>query len=100
MSGTYTRYTVESEDGNDWGSIWEQNEYEDAKRLASGIGGMVIAQEYEWVDSELVDDFRERSATCADCDSDLDDDGGCPLCRDTTIEGPMHEAEAAYEARR
>jgi hypothetical protein len=59
MSGTYTRYTVEDADGNEVGTIWEQHEYRRARESAMLAKGKVIANEYEWVDSELVDDFTE-----------------------------------------
>jgi hypothetical protein len=62
MSGTYTRYTVEDDEGLDVGTIWEQGEYYEARSYAKKIGGMVIAQEYAWEDSELVDDFRTGPA--------------------------------------
>lgn len=58
MSGTYTRYTVEDAEGCEQTGVWEEAEYREARDLAARIGGMVIAQEYAWEDSELVDDFR------------------------------------------
>jgi hypothetical protein len=57
VTGTYTRYTVEDAEGADQLAVWEQDEYTDARDLAARIGGKVIAQEYTWSDSELVDDF-------------------------------------------
>lgn len=61
MTGTYTRYIVEDADGNDAVSTaFEQSEYLEARDLAQRIGGRVIAHEYEWSDSELVDDYTAQ----------------------------------------
>lgn len=57
---TYTRYIVEDADGNEaHAAAFEQSEYTEARELAQRIGGKVVAHEYEWADSELVDDFTE-----------------------------------------
>lgn len=60
MSGTYTRYTVEDAEGVEQPGVWEQSKYTKARGLAQRINGMVIAQEYTWEDSELIDDFRSQ----------------------------------------
>lgn len=67
---TYTRYTVEDADRNDYGYIWEQSEYYEARSYAMKVRGKVIAQAYSWKDSELIDDFTEQQEcrqgdTCA-----------------------------------
>lgn len=58
MSDPYVRYTVEDGDGADQMVVFEQSEYAQARDLAIEIQGVVIAQEYQWSDSDIVDDFR------------------------------------------
>jgi hypothetical protein len=59
---TYTRYIVEDADGNEaCSTAFEESEYTEARDYASKIGGRVVAHEYEWTDSEVVDDFTQSS---------------------------------------
>lgn len=68
----YTRYTVEDSDGNDYGAVWEQSEYADAKTYAMQVHGKVIAQEYTWEDSEVVEDYTPKRR-CDVCDDPIEE---------------------------
>lgn len=70
MSGTYTRYTVEDGDGTDQSVIYEESRYAEARDHALKLRGRVIAQEYAWEDSEVVDDFTPDAG-------DDDGEGDC-----------------------
>lgn len=75
MTSTYTRYIVEDADGNEAVfSAFEQAEYQSARDLAESIKGRVIAHEYEWSDSELVDDFTGATCVQGGCDAHGHDD--------------------------
>lgn len=47
-------------DYNDVIASYVEEDYEDAKRHAQRIKGVVVCAEYEFSDSYLVDDFREK----------------------------------------
>lgn len=86
---TITRYVV-CKDPDEWGDAYDYGaEYDEAKRAAQECDGCVIAIEYEFSDTELVDDFRpvhldagprgEAAFCCVDT-------GGCVLTNEIADE--------------
>ena len=55
---TITVYSFEDAAGNDMG--WTTQDYREAKRHAAEFNLAVIANKFEFSDSELVDDFRPK----------------------------------------
>lgn len=56
---TITVYSFEDKNGLDMG--WTTQDYREAKQHAQEFRLRVIANEFEFADSELVDDFTEKS---------------------------------------
>jgi len=56
MAASLYVYTFEDGDGNSFGS-WSTSDYEEAKGYAMENRYRVIANRYDWADSEVVNDF-------------------------------------------
>jgi hypothetical protein len=72
-----TLYSFEDADGNEPGTFTTTN-YDEAKEYAARYKYKVIANEYVWDDSELVDDFTEQPASA-------EVEFNCTKCNDTGI---------------
>jgi hypothetical protein len=68
---TLILYTFEGDDGK---QDWNTMDYEEAREYASKYGYKIIANTYEWTDSELVEDCEESDAC------DLCGQPGCTVC--------------------
>lgn len=53
-------YTFEDSDGNEVSGGFHTQNYADAKAYGLSGGYRVIANTFEWADSEMVDDFTSR----------------------------------------
>lgn len=63
-----TVYTFEDANGSEAG--WTTGDYREARAYAAKHGYKVIANEYEWTDSEVVDDFTGSEDTEGEADED------------------------------
>ncbi len=55
---TITVYTFRDANDSEW--AFHTQDYQAAKAYAQANGLLVIANEYEWADSEPVDDYRPK----------------------------------------
>lgn len=54
-------YVLEDADGNEASSgYWRQDQIEEARDAARRAGARLVANVFEYADSELVEDFTER----------------------------------------
>jgi magnesium-transporting ATPase (P-type) len=72
MASDIEIYTFEDADGNP-ATDWHTQDYSEAHDHAAAHGYRLIANTYQWADSELIEDFTGSAPDDDDSDDDSDD---------------------------